>query len=383
MPKNPKLDPFVRRYTKVLDEDVKPSYDRAKQWLAQLESTEFWDDRARQIYEARSRNYEDHEERADPDRHPIPSPIHQTKLRLKTVTSAYRKLQKETGKGGFTKRGILALDDVLGCRVVVFFSHQLAWIDAAIRDSVDLELSPDRPPKSFHDLDTLARLGLDPQHFDARNRKQSGYSSLHYIVRFRPARVDFEPVWFEVQVRTISEELWSEIEHHIGYKPASRTRFSVQRQFRVVSEHLQAIDMHLDFIYDELQHFQSGGVEQLTPQPSDLINAENLPTVLSDLGIRVRQSELGDVIEVLRTYNVRTVEDLYNRAPYQCLEQVRNEWRRLLPPHSEPRALLQINVIASFQDQPPKEAEIQARVRAFHALHDSLGMSFGDAELAR
>lgn len=355
------MDAFVKRYSKYLRKSASPSFDRLGLWLEEIESESFWTNQAKLIYTEPSL-------RDDPERHPIPSPIHLTRRRLKFVDSALRKLREEPKYGGYVK-GIEQLEDVLAARVVVYFPHQLTWIDAVLRNSTVLTLDENILPKSFHDNYTLERLGLDPKRFDSRDRKVSGYSSLHYIARFNeselPAGVSAIP--FEIQVRTVAEELWGEIEHHVGYKPDRRTAFSVQRQFRVISEHLQAVDMHLDFIYDEMQRFQS----DYTVEPTDRLNAENLPVVLSNLGIRVVQHELGPVSDVLLLFDVVTVEDLNRRATYQCLERVRSSWMRRLEVGREPSALMVLNVIASF-DGTPTDDEIESRVASFFELYRSM-----------
>jgi len=47
------------------------------------------------------------------------------------------------------------------------------------------------------------------------HRHQFGYRSVHYAVIFSPSRIESTTV--EIQVRTILEEVWSEIDHLIRY----------------------------------------------------------------------------------------------------------------------------------------------------------------------
>ena len=357
----PEVDTFVKRYANYIEQQIAPSYDRLSELLEEFRSEEFWAKQAERIYRPDT-------ERDNPAHHPVPSPIYHTKTRIKFVDTAMRKLVNEPKYGGFNKDALQKLEDVLAARIVVFFPHQLKWIDDVLRRSPVLKISGKMPPKSFHDAATLERLGLSADAFDARNRKQSGYSSLHYIVRFTKGGLPDAPhPWFEIQVRTIAEELWGEIEHHIGYKPERRTAFSVQRQFRVISEHLQAVDLHLDFIYDEMQHYQSGEV----PKDDDILNAENLPTVLSALQIRVVQHELGPVSDLLALFEIRTVAELNQRAPYDCLEQVRAAWKQHLDGDQAPNALMILNVLASFTEPPTQDA-IELRVASYYELYRSL-----------
>jgi len=367
--KAPSLDRFLSAYTAYVGSQIAPSLGQLEKFCEEIKQTDYWEQRSATIYHPDRRS---DEKRADPKRHPIPSPVHQTAVRVKYPESTLRKLTTESATyKGFGKAAMSRLFDMLGARIVVYFPHQLTWIDAAIRDHPSLELHPDQKPKSFHDLATLERLGFDHDQFDARNRKTSGYSSLHYILRFREAAVkppDARP-WFELQVRTIAEDLWGEIEHHIGYKPEQRTRFSVQRQFRVISEHLQAVDMHLDFIYDEMQHFQS----EFDAKPDEKLNAENLPGVLANLGIRITQDELGPVLDILSAYGVITLDDMNNRGQYETLEHVRSAWRTHLKGVGGPSGLMIVHVVASLPETPkPSRDEIDGRVRAFFELYRTL-----------
>ena len=364
----PKLNTFAVNYAAFFNERGQGTLVALNEWLAAIQEPKFWEERASAIYSP------DNETRKNPERHPIPSPIHSVRVRVKEYVSAFRKLRDRSDRNdalsyGFGKRGLEHLGDIIGARVVVYFPHQLAWIDAAIRESTFLELIPGQRPKSYNDASTLERLGLNPERFDARDRKTSGYSSLHYSLRLQhEGDVPLsKSLAFEVQVRTIAEELWGEIEHHIGYKPERRTAFSVQRQFRVISEHLRAVDMHLDFIYDEMQHFQSN----MILRPEDQLNAENIPVVFSELQIPVTQNELGRISELMTAYKISTIEQLQSAAPYQCLSDIKDAWRLALPPKYNPTAEMTLTVLLSFRDPPGKDA-IRASVSAFMGVYDAL-----------
>jgi len=116
--------------------------------------------------------------------------------------------------------------------------------------------------------------------------------------------------------------VWGEIEHQLGYKPGQSTEFSVARQFRVISAHLSALDDHFDFVYDRLRYLQSRSI----PDSSDLLNAENLPKVLEDFECRCEQDEIAGMLEILGTWDVRTVGELRARARGDILEAIRSEY---------------------------------------------------------
>ena len=125
--------------------------------------------------------------------------------------------------------------------------------------------------------------------------------------------------------------------------------------------------MHLDFIYDEMQHFQS----EREPAPGDALNGENLPYLLSKMGIRVFQYELGNVSDLLTLFHIETVEELTSKATYECLNDIRNAWKKVLPVGQEPNALMIINVLGQ-SDSVPSADEIEDRVQSFKSLYNTL-----------
>jgi len=63
------------------------------------------------------------------------------------------------------------------------------------------------------------------------SRKESFYTSVHFIVRPRPD----SPLSCEIQVRTLFEEIWGELDHSINY-PHPTKNTSCQEQLRVLAK---------------------------------------------------------------------------------------------------------------------------------------------------
>ena len=74
--------------------------------------------------------------------------------------------------------------------------------------------------------------------------KESFYTSIHYVVRPRP---DSE-VRCEIQVRTLFEEIWAEIDHQLNY-PAQTTSLACLEQLRVLARLVGAGSRLADAIY--------------------------------------------------------------------------------------------------------------------------------------
>ena len=259
----------------------------------------------------------------------IPQPIQNVKVRdkrLESILDKFKRQPKDFPGGAAEPDNLRVMRDVLGARIVVYVPDQLRLLDKAIRNSSDLTLEPGLKPRCYLPKDTFERIKLNSKAFDFRGAKQSGYASVHYFVRLANPVADENPI-FEIQTRTMLEEVWGEIEHQLGYKTGEHTEFSVARQFRVLSHQLDALDDHFDFLYDRLTYLQS----MSNPQDQDLLNAENLPRIMHDHQLLLRQSEVDSLLRILHTNRLRKVKHLRQRLTPTILNAIRADFATLQP----------------------------------------------------
>jgi ppGpp synthetase/RelA/SpoT-type nucleotidyltranferase len=256
-------------------------------------------------------------------RMPSPSPIQSTKTRIKRPETVVDKIFRHPGEypDGLAFDSIPRMLDVVAGRIVVYFLANLPLIDREIRNSTKVEISSEKPPVAYLTHDVYNSLGL--QDFEHKP-KASGYSSLHYYVRLRHSTVppDRRPL-FEIQVRTLTEHCWGEVEHILGYKPNKRTSLAVKRQFQIISKQLEAIDEHFNVLYEELARFQ----EEVSYRDNDPLNAENLPAVLSELGTGCAQREISGLLKLLVSRGISTVAALRQVAATRTMDLIRNTFR--------------------------------------------------------
>lgn len=255
-----------------------------------------------------------------------PRPTQRTRTRIKRPEAVLDKFQRLAAEfpDGVTEDALPLMRDFLGARVIVYFPTHLRMVDEEIRSGRHFDLSTEVAPRCYIPGGMLDRIGLDERQFAMKGRKPSGYASLHYFVRLKVNPDAAANPWFELQTRTMLEEVWGEVEHQLGYKFNRRTEFSVSRQFRVISSHLAALDDHFDFVYDRLTYLQTTS----NPAPGDILNAENLPKVLEDLECVCQQNEVAGMLDILETWDVNTVEQLRQRARPELLEAIRSEYQR-------------------------------------------------------
>lgn len=133
--------------------------------------------------------------------------VHTLSSRLKSDASLRGKLARPDR----TYRDLHDITDLLGFRVVTYFDDGVAQAARFVEGEFDVDL----------------RHSVDKRVHDTHDR--FGYRSLHYVCRAPSA---FGELRFEVQLRTILQHAWAEIEHDLGYKtaavipPALRRRFS-------------------------------------------------------------------------------------------------------------------------------------------------------------
>ena len=138
--------------------------------------------------------------------------------RIKTEQSFIGKLERK----GQKYKDINDVTDLLGVRVVTFFTDDVDRVAAIVKElfRVDWKNSVDK--RKRHDLTSF------------------GYSSLHYICRLYEG--ELSNIAFEVQIRTVLQHAWSAMEHDIGYKGSVKLPPEFQRQFSRLAGMLELAD---------------------------------------------------------------------------------------------------------------------------------------------
>ncbi len=261
---------------------------------------------------------------AQTERLAVPSPIQRIRIRVKRPESVIDKIARSRDRypAGLSPESFRSMDDAVAGRVIVYFLRDLPMIDHQIRNSGQFELHPTEASVAYLTIGTLDDLGLAGNF--RRTDKQSGYASLHYLLRLTDSSVPLEDrPWLELQVRTFSQDLWAEVEHILGYKPGKRTSLPVRKTFQVLSRQLGALDDLLNMIAEELIRFQ----EESTFEDTDPLNPENFPATLSEVAIRASQQEIDGMIKLLVSRGVETVGQLRALLHSGRLDVIRNAYR--------------------------------------------------------
>ena len=149
--------------------------------------------------------------------------IHHVTGRVKRPASLADKLRRKPGR-------YTALDDItdlVAVRVITYFESDVATVSRLVEDSFEVDWEHSIDKSKMHDPDRF------------------GYMGVHYVVRPRPGTpefVAFPGTGFEIQIRSILQHAWAEIEHDLGYKNREAVPREVRRRFYRLAGLLEMAD---------------------------------------------------------------------------------------------------------------------------------------------
>lgn len=141
--------------------------------------------------------------------------------------------------GGITAKysdPLTQITDKAGVRVITYFLHNVDEVDKTISEE-------------FEVIERTLKASDEPDRF--------GYRSLHYLVKYPDNRTQlteyrrFKGLIVEIQVRTVLQHAWAEIEHDIRYKSPSLLPEAVSRRFGSLAGLIEIADREFQAIEDE------------------------------------------------------------------------------------------------------------------------------------
>ncbi|NMD72435.1 hypothetical protein HHO41_19375 [Bacillus sp. DNRA2] len=192
---------------------------------------------------------------------------HSIESRVKEENSLDLKVKNSNGK--YTCLG--EITDVTGLRIITYFSDDVDMIAEIIQKEFEIDKS--------NSVDK--RKQLDPDRF--------GYLSLHYVVKLNGNRVTlpeyqrFKDLKVEIQIRSILQHAWAEIEHDLGYKTKHSIPSLVRREFSRLAGLLELADEEFIKIRKNLDEYNENIKEQIKSKPSNvLIDKLTIKQLLED-----------------------------------------------------------------------------------------------------
>ena len=143
------------------------------------------------------------------------------------------------------------ITDIAGVRIITYYSEEVDEISKIIESEfeVDQENSIDK------------REALEPDRF--------GYCSVHYVVSMSSQRLSlceynkFKNLKCEIQIRSILQHAWAEIEHDIGYKSEITIPKQMRREFSRIAGLLEIADNEFNQIRNALEEYKKSAQSQI------------------------------------------------------------------------------------------------------------------------
>lgn len=178
--------------------------------------------------------------------------VHSLASRLKSESSFKQKIARPDR----TYRSVYDVTDILGLRVITYFEDSVEEIGRLIEKNFDVDF-------------TNSTNKLRNQDFE-----RFGYRSLHYVCSVP----EVQGLRFEIQIRTILQHAWAEIEHDLGYKTISGVPGVIRRRFSQIASILEIADREFVAIRQDVNAYEKtlrlSNVEGRANLPLDLLSLE-------------------------------------------------------------------------------------------------------------
>lgn len=201
-----------------------------------IEKSVLWYSQKRPLYELLSKKVRDL----------IDEVLHSEKInyasiefRAKTIESFKRKLEK-----GITFKPE-EMQDLAGIRIIGYVKSDIEKTTEIVKKLFEIDEN--------RSMDKSAILGTD----------KVGYRSIHLIAKYPKERTkwieykQFEGLYFEIQIRTILQHAWAEIQHDRNYKFSGILPKEIQRRFSLLSGHLELADNEFDSISQAIEKYST------------------------------------------------------------------------------------------------------------------------------
>jgi putative GTP pyrophosphokinase len=154
--------------------------------------------------------------------------------------------------------------DFAGVRVVCLYREDVGRIEAIIRE----------------EFDVVEKIDKDTE----RDADQFGYDAVHFIVQLGKkssgARYDdLKTIRCEVQVRTIMQDAWALVQHHLVYKHESEVPKPLQRRLNSLAGLFETADDQFARIRQDRDEYLSAVKESSSDKETFLDTELNLDTI--------------------------------------------------------------------------------------------------------
>ena len=170
---------------------------------------------------------------------------------------------------------------------------------------------------------------------DKMDENMVGYLSVHYIAKLNNIRTKltensiYRDCKCEIQIRTLLQHAWAEIEHDKNYKFSGVLPKDIRRRFYLVSGVLEMMDREFDVLSEEIDKYSKIVKEKTKENDFDIeIDTESLSQYMSSKfknDNRIRNIVDKSIIEELNAFGFKTIQDIDQKLTEEVLKNLLHE----------------------------------------------------------
>ncbi len=136
------------------------------------------------------------------------------------------------------------ITDISGVRIITYFEEDVDKIGELIEDQFIIDEANSIDKRKLLDHDRF------------------GYLSNHFVIQLNPERLEldeykaYKNLKTEIQIRSILQHAWAEIEHDLGYTGKDSIPEKVRRSFSRIASLLEIADIEFIRIRNELSEYE-------------------------------------------------------------------------------------------------------------------------------
>lgn len=231
--------------------------------------------------------------------------------RVKTRKSLAGKLALKGAK----YNSIFDITDIVGLRVITFYGDDVDKVASVIERLFEIDWANSVDKRKLHEIDSF------------------GYLSLHYICRITEkdfvseAHPELNKIRFEVQMRTVLQHAWANMNHDIGYKSGVEVPKGYVRNLSRLAGMLELVDDEFSRIRAEIWDYRrkiqsmvaSGNLDEV-PLDGDSFRSYLALEPFKEINRRIaaiNQAEIHEVslmkfLQVFKAFRFNTLGDVNN-----------------------------------------------------------------------
>ena len=208
------------------------------------------------------------------------------------------------------------IKDLAGIRIITYVEDEVKIVCKTIENIFSIDKQ--------HSLDKSKELGID----------KFGYKSVHYVASLKKDRLElpeykiFENKCFEIQVRTILQHAWAEIEHDRNYKFSGKLPDEISRRFKLLAGSLEMSDREFNNISKEIdiisKEVQIGTkIGKLDFKINSISLKQFIETTFESLEtdkFTIIQKMGDNIINELNLFGIQTLKDLDDIIPKDLIK---------------------------------------------------------------